>query len=462
MAPPQASSIPGRLLKALQSINSSAPRLIASPTAVGSNANPGASRRASVAIIIRLRPEDSPPGGNAASPTSSAAASASTSPFAQALPLPGSPTVAAAAAATSEVSASDKAAYPPAQKDVKQQLERFFEQDWVKRPGTTAEILFIKRATRATDKWSGHVAYPGGRHEPDDEDSRYTAMRETWEEVGLDLAEDDYLSVGALDDREITTSLGKRLLMILSPHVFLYTSPETPVPELQESEVASAHWIPIDLLTAPAARYDSVSVDISTRLAPKNAFARAALKLLVGGMQFKCILLPNEPIATGALPSPQAVVPNAPLKLWGLTLGMTLDLLSSMSLPTDAAASKGSTKSGDLSTYPHAVAALPQDKGALFAPSMASIFPRFSYPDINALIWIFGFRYRRTLKQSPTDSARVNWAGMSIGSYYAAVRRALVVAVVLRALTALGGLGWLGWTLRKRLQSRRTARALAL
>lgn len=40
---------------------------------------------------------------------------------------------------------------------------------------------------------------------------------ETWEEIGLDLADKEYLSVGRLDDREITTSLGKRLLMILSP-----------------------------------------------------------------------------------------------------------------------------------------------------------------------------------------------------------------------------------------------------
>ena len=43
------------------------------------------------------------------------------------------------------------------------------------------------------------------------------AMRQTWEEIGLDLAESDYTCVGQLDDREITTSLGKRLLMILSP-----------------------------------------------------------------------------------------------------------------------------------------------------------------------------------------------------------------------------------------------------
>lgn len=42
-------------------------------------------------------------------------------------------------------------------------------------------------------------------------------MRQTWEEIGLDLAERDYQCVGQLDDREITTSLGKRLLMVLSP-----------------------------------------------------------------------------------------------------------------------------------------------------------------------------------------------------------------------------------------------------
>jgi hypothetical protein len=43
------------------------------------------------------------------------------------------------------------------------------------------------------------------------------AMRHTWEEIGIDLAEEDYMTIGQLDDREITTSLGKRLLMILSP-----------------------------------------------------------------------------------------------------------------------------------------------------------------------------------------------------------------------------------------------------
>lgn len=47
--------------------------------------------------------------------------------------------------------------------------------------------------------------------------SIYLAMRQTWEEIGLDLAESSWTCVGQLDDREITTSLGKRLLMVLSP-----------------------------------------------------------------------------------------------------------------------------------------------------------------------------------------------------------------------------------------------------
>ena len=49
-------------------------------------------------------------------------------------------------------------------------------------------------------------------------------MRQTWEEIGLDLAEKHFLCVGQLDDREITTSLGKRLLRVLS--VYLRLGPD--------------------------------------------------------------------------------------------------------------------------------------------------------------------------------------------------------------------------------------------
>ncbi len=50
-----------------------------------------------------------------------------------------------------------------------------------------AELLFIKRADRKDDPWSGHMAFPGGRKQATDRSLLHTAQRETLEEIGLDL-----------------------------------------------------------------------------------------------------------------------------------------------------------------------------------------------------------------------------------------------------------------------------------
>jgi 8-oxo-dGTP pyrophosphatase MutT (NUDIX family) len=50
-----------------------------------------------------------------------------------------------------------------------------------------AELLFIHRAEREGDPWSGHLAFPGGKRETIDGTLRDTAVRETLEEVGLEL-----------------------------------------------------------------------------------------------------------------------------------------------------------------------------------------------------------------------------------------------------------------------------------
>src|SRR5918998_527770 len=60
------------------------------------------------------------------------------------------------------------------------------------------EIFVIKRAEKGDDPWSGHMALPGGREEPEDDNPYETARRETLEEVGLDIAEGRLL--GRLDD----------------------------------------------------------------------------------------------------------------------------------------------------------------------------------------------------------------------------------------------------------------------
>ena len=60
------------------------------------------------------------------------------------------------------------------------------------------EIVFIERAQVLSDPWSGHIAFPGGRCEPGDQLPQDTAVRETEEEIGVDLSAGQLL--GRLDD----------------------------------------------------------------------------------------------------------------------------------------------------------------------------------------------------------------------------------------------------------------------
>ncbi|KAL8841787.1 MAG: hypothetical protein Q9170_000820 [Blastenia crenularia] len=86
-------------------------------------------------------------------------------------------------------------------------LEAFFSQGWVQRGDP--EVLFIKRAARQGDRWTSHIAFPGGRRDPEDEDDAATSVRETQEEIGLDLGSDYCLQVGNLSERIVTAWLGK-------------------------------------------------------------------------------------------------------------------------------------------------------------------------------------------------------------------------------------------------------------
>lgn len=183
---------------------------------------------------------------------------------------------------------------------------------------------------------------------------------------------------------------------------------------------------------------------------------------------------------------------------------MSLDILSFLSLSpatepgktilADAAYGNGASSGFDFSIPPTPYDSFPP----LLAPSMTSIFPTFSYPDVNFFIWLFGARYRHlvarwndrlshlrpltpgslpgavnrqgALQNSP-HVGRVNFAGMALNQvggdkrqfrvltdtfdqFYAAVRKALVLAILLRATVLLGSVSaavlWLSRRLRKR------------
>ena len=46
--------------------------------------------------------------------------------------------------------------------------------------------MYIRRSLSPTDRWSGDLAFPGGKANPGETDKE-TCERETMEEVGLDL-----------------------------------------------------------------------------------------------------------------------------------------------------------------------------------------------------------------------------------------------------------------------------------
>ena len=116
-------------------------------------------------------------------------------------------------------------------------------------PPEGLEALFIRRAERAGDPWSGQVALPGGRHQPGDGDLLVTAMRETQEETGVDLAGAERL--GTLDDLHPRTPTLPPL--VVRPFVFALTL--RPV-VLRSAEVQRAFWLPLERLSLPGVRRD--------------------------------------------------------------------------------------------------------------------------------------------------------------------------------------------------------------
>lgn len=98
--------------------------------------------------------------------------------------------------------------------------------------GGEAEVLLIRRAQKATDPWSGHMAFPGGRQDPLDRDLLQTAVRETKEEVGLELVPERQL-LGRLDDLPAIIR-GNRVGLVIAPFVFAIESDPVLVPRAEE------------------------------------------------------------------------------------------------------------------------------------------------------------------------------------------------------------------------------------
>lgn len=117
------------------------------------------------------------------------------------------------------------------------------------------ELLMIERASYASDPWSGHIAFPGGRREPHDATLLDTALRETREETGVDILASGRV-LGALE--RVTPVSPALPPLSIAPFVAILTQD---VSLALSDEVAGAFWVPLTAL-----QHADVSRDVEVTL----------------------------------------------------------------------------------------------------------------------------------------------------------------------------------------------------
>lgn len=123
---------------------------------------------------------------------------------------------------------------------------RFAAVSMILRDRAAPSVLLIERARRTGDPWSGQIAFPGGKMQDGDRTARDTAVRETREEVGIELdGAADFLGYGEVTRTHTGT-------MDVVPSVFVLNRA---VEIRHNEEVASFRWLQLGDLLAPRARH---------------------------------------------------------------------------------------------------------------------------------------------------------------------------------------------------------------
>lgn len=84
----------------------------------------------------------------------------------------------------------------------------------------SVQLLLVKRAASERDKYSGNIAFPGGKFEKEDRNDFNTAVRETKEEIDLNLCQDNPMTsryLGYNTSFDITLDFQ----YVVSSHIFI-------------------------------------------------------------------------------------------------------------------------------------------------------------------------------------------------------------------------------------------------
>lgn len=127
------------------------------------------------------------------------------------------------------------------------------------------ELLFIKRAENPRDKFSGQVAFPGGKCENDESDYE-AAVREANEECGLNLHDkSQYLYLAPIPKNFFVYPHPKGNLYV-SAHIFWQINLEDIKMKTNPSEVAYCMWVPFNHIVNPPANCLDLAKDYNVKL----------------------------------------------------------------------------------------------------------------------------------------------------------------------------------------------------
>lgn len=126
------------------------------------------------------------------------------------------------------------------------------------------DVLLVRRAMYQGDPWSGHIALPGGRVEPEDSSLEATARRETLEETGIDLAPGSCIA-----QLPLVTPRSMPTRVTVYPFVFAYQG--TRDVKLSH-ELVDSWWVPVASLRDPGA-WDMHDVQAGDRTLRARGYA---------------------------------------------------------------------------------------------------------------------------------------------------------------------------------------------
>jgi 8-oxo-dGTP pyrophosphatase MutT (NUDIX family) len=260
------------------------------------------------------------------------------------------------------------------------------------------ELLFIQRAASERDPFSGHVAFPGGRRDASDEDDLACAIRETSEEVGIDLTASRHFSLlGRLDDTLIPTArhAGKgksKDQPVLCAFAFLQSHENPPNHcTLNPTEVAAALWVPVTcLLRGSSVRISHTYVLKSRHMGLVGAMVPRRILEVLGLTRVRYVAVDVFAVATEVIyaedsshatppdeaslvlpPVVEPIEPDMGPVLWGLTMRAASDMVAIC----------GGRR---LDTPPF-----------VFENKVVAVFARIVYFAVSRLSWFSRLRFRK-------------------------------------------------------------------